>query len=86
MMVTAANPVPAYSPDHGWREWSCPRQQGNIMTNLNNGNRELTLNDLDIVSGGSKKGASGGLNAANGIDLTAFLAQLDRAIAKAKQI
>jgi hypothetical protein len=56
------------------------------MTNLNNGNRELTINDLEIVSGGTKKGASGGLNAANGIDLTAFLAQLDRAIAKAKQI
>jgi len=56
------------------------------MTDLNNGNCELTINDLEIVSGGSAKGHSGALDAANKIDLTAFLAQLDRAIAKAKQI
>jgi hypothetical protein len=61
-------------------------KQGNTMTDLNNGNCELTINDLEIVSGGSAKGHSGALDAANKIDLTAFLAQLDRAIAKAKQI
>lgn len=57
------------------------------MTELNNGRRELTINDLTIVSGGTKsKGHSGALDAANKIDLSAFLAQLDRAIAKAKLI
>lgn len=57
------------------------------MTDLNNDRRELTINDLEIVSGGTKsKGHSGALDAANKIDLSAFLAQLDRAIAKAKLI
>ena len=62
-------------------------KQGNSMTDLNNDRRELTINDLEIVSGGTKsKGHSGALDAANKIDLSAFLAQLDRAIAKAKLI
>ena len=57
------------------------------MTDLNSGNCELTINDLAIVSGGTKnKGHSGALDAANKIDISAFLAQLDRAIAKAKLI
>ncbi|MBR1265997.1 hypothetical protein JQ629_00570 [Bradyrhizobium sp. AUGA SZCCT0222] len=55
------------------------------MTDLNNGSCELTIDNLEKVSGGAK-GDSGALAAANKIDLTAFLAQLDRAIAKAKQI
>ena len=56
------------------------------MTDLHNDMRELTINDLQDVSGGKAKGHSGALDAANKIDLTAFLAQLDRAIAKAHQI
>jgi hypothetical protein len=55
------------------------------MSELNNGTRELTIETLEHASGGTK-GDSGGLKAAQSIDLTAFLAQLDRAIAKAKQI
>jgi hypothetical protein len=46
---------------------------------------ELNLHELDAVVGGAK-GDSGALQAAKGIDLSAFLAQMDRAIAKAKQI
>ena len=56
------------------------------MIELHNDNRELTIDDLQIVSGGKGKGHSGALDAANKIDLTAFLAALDRAIAKAHQI
>ena len=41
------------------------------MTDLNSGNCELTINDLAIVSGGTKnKGHSGALDAANKIDLS----------------
>jgi hypothetical protein len=47
--------------------------------------RELSLHEMDAVVGGAK-GDSGGLQAAKGIDLTAFLAQMDKAIAKLKQI
>jgi hypothetical protein len=46
---------------------------------------ELTLHEMAAVAGGAK-GDSGALDAARKIDLSAFLAQLDRAIAKAKQI
>ena len=51
-----------------------------------NNNFELSIDELNAVAGGKDKGASGGLDAAKSIDLSAFLAQLDRAIAKAKQI
>jgi hypothetical protein len=54
------------------------------MYRMNEQARELTINDLEVVSGG-KKGDSGALDAASKIDLSAFLAQLDHAIAKAKQ-
>jgi hypothetical protein len=46
---------------HGWWEWSCPRdKQGIAMTDLNNENRELNLDELaidqlDSVSGGRFK-------------------------------
>ena len=46
---------------------------------------ELTQHEMATVAGGAK-GDSGALDAAKKIDLSAFLAQLDRAIAKAKQI
>jgi hypothetical protein len=53
-------------------------------TDVNN-NFELSIDELNAVAGGAK-GDSGALDAAKKIDLSAFLAQLDRAIAKAKQI
>jgi len=53
-------------------------------TDMNN-NFELSIDELNTVAGGAK-GDSGALDAAKKIDLSAFLAQLDRAIAKAKQI
>jgi hypothetical protein len=45
---------------------------------------ELAIDDLENVSGGAK-GDSGGLEAAKSINLSDFLAQMDSAIAKAKQ-
>jgi hypothetical protein len=53
-------------------------------TDMNN-NFELSIDELDAVAGGAK-GDSGALDAAKKIDLSAFLAQMDKAIALAKQI
>jgi hypothetical protein len=49
---------------------------------MNNDHSELSLHELDTVAGGTKSA----LQAAKGIDLTAFLALTDKAIALAKQI
>jgi hypothetical protein len=46
---------------------------------------ELSLHEMAAVAGGAK-GDSGALDAAKKIDLSAFLAQLDRAIEKARHI
>jgi hypothetical protein len=50
-----------------------------------NNNFELSIDELNAVAGGAK-GDSGALDAAKKIDLSKFLAQLDHAIALAKQI
>jgi len=52
---------------------------------MNNDTFELSIDELNTVAGGAK-GDSGALDAAKKIDLSAFLAQLDRAIEKARQI
>ena len=53
---------------------------------MNNDIRELSIGDLEAVSGGKDKGASGGLDAAKSIDLSKLLAALDKALAAAHKI
>jgi len=51
-----------------------------------NNNFELSFGELEAVSGGKDKGASGGLDAAKSIDLSKLLAALDKALAAAHKI
>ena len=51
-----------------------------------NNNFELSIDELNAVAGGKDKGASGGLDAAKGIDLSKFLAEMDKAIEMLKHI
>jgi len=52
---------------------------------MNNDIRELSIGELETVSGGAK-GDSGGLDAAKSIDLSKLLAALDKALAAARKI
>jgi hypothetical protein len=53
---------------------------------MNNDIRELSFGELEAVSGGKDKGASGGLDAAKSIDISKLLAALDKALAAAHKI
>jgi hypothetical protein len=50
-----------------------------------NNNFELSIDELNAVAGGAK-GDSGGLDAAKKIDLSKFLAELDKALAMLRKI
>jgi len=53
MFITAAMILTAYPSHHGRRERSSPNKQGNDMTYLNNEVSELSIDELDAVSGGN---------------------------------
>ena len=53
---------------------------------MNNDICELSFGELEAVSGGKDKGASGGLDAAKSIDISKLLAALDKALAAARRM
>jgi hypothetical protein len=61
------------------------KQEISMTNTVSPASYELTLHEMAAVAGGAK-GDSGALDAAKKIDLSAFLAQLDRAIEKARHI
>ena len=68
---------------HGRREWS---RSTTLETDMNNDICELSFGELEAVSGGKDKGASGGLDAAKSIDISKLLAALDKALAAARNM
>jgi len=61
------------------------KQEMHMTKTVSPASHELTQHEMATVAGGAK-GDSGALDAAKKIDLSAFLAQLDRAIEKARHI
>ena len=59
-VITATTHLTAYPCQHGWREWSPSEKLESDMTNLDVEIDELTMDELNEVSGGEGDGTHTG--------------------------